>query len=151
MKKPITYAHWVDGEIVEQRVYAPDADLPDPPWYRVEVRLGDYDASRYRETARVDTLEDGLIVRRPVLEEIALEIPSVVSPYQARVALLNAGLLDAVETLMANPGTPAAARIAWEYATVIQRHSPFINTLGPALGLSETQIDDLFRVAATIE
>lgn len=85
------------------------------------------------------------------LEAAANPVPSEVTPYQARMALLNAALLETVETLMADPNTPTAAKIAWEYATVIQRHSPFISTLGPALGLTEAQIDDLFRFAATVE
>ena len=77
-------------------------------------------------------------------------VPSEVTPYQARIALLQAGYLDTVEALMANPETPTAARIAWEYATVIQRHSSFINALAPALGLTEAQVDDLFRAAAQV-
>jgi len=73
-----------------------------------------------------------------------------VTPYQARVALLQADLLSTVEALMANPNTPQAAKIAWEYATVFQRDSAFIATLGPALGLSEQDIDALFISASQI-
>ena len=80
----------------------------------------------------------------------ALSIPKEVTPYQARIALLQAGYLDAVEALMANPETPAAARIAWEYAISFQRHSAFINALASALGLTEEQIDNLFRSAAQV-
>ena len=80
------------------------------------------------------------------------EVPAIVSPRQARLALLSIGLLDAVEQALANiPGaTGAAARIDWEYATEVRRDSPLIATLGPALGLSNAQIDDLFRMAATL-
>ncbi len=74
-----------------------------------------------------------------------------VSPYQARVALLNAGLLPQVEALMIAEGTPQAAKIAWEYATVMQRNSAFITTLGPALGLTSEQIDALFDAAELVE
>ncbi len=77
-------------------------------------------------------------------------IPTSVSPYQARVALTRAGLFDAVEAIMANESTPAEAKIAWEYAVVFDRHSTFIATLAPALGLTEQQIDELFVLAATI-
>jgi hypothetical protein len=77
-------------------------------------------------------------------------VPPEVSPYQARIALLQAGLLASVEALMADPNTPQAARLAWEYATIVQRQSPFISTLGSTLGLTETQIDDLFCAAAQI-
>jgi hypothetical protein len=81
----------------------------------------------------------------------AAYVPPRVTPYQARMALLQAGLLDAVEALMADPATERAARIAWEYATVIERRSPFITALAPGLGLTSEQIDNLFRAAAQIE
>lgn len=84
------------------------------------------------------------------LEARSNPVPVAVSPYQARVALLQAGHLAAVESIMANPETPAAARLAWEYATVVERQSPFIATLAPLLGLSESQVDDLFRAAAQV-
>jgi hypothetical protein len=74
-------------------------------------------------------------------------VPQQVTPYQARVALLQAGLLDTVNALMASEETPAAAKIAWEYATYIERTSPFIQALAPALGLTEQQIDNLFLAA----
>jgi hypothetical protein len=74
-------------------------------------------------------------------------VPQQVTPYQARVALLGAGLLDTVNALMAHEDTPAPAKIAWEYATYIERTSPFIQALAPALGLTEQQIDELFIAA----
>ena len=77
-------------------------------------------------------------------------VPQTVSPYQARIALLNAGLLDAVNALVANPSTPRQAVIAWEYATVIERYSPFISSLAPALSLNDAQVDALFIAAAQV-
>jgi hypothetical protein len=46
--------------------------------------------------------------------------------------------------------TDQAARVAWEYATVIERQSPFIAALAPAFDLSEAQIDALFTAAAAV-
>jgi hypothetical protein len=79
-------------------------------------------------------------------------VPETVSPRQARLALLGIGMLDMVEqALAAIPGAQgAAARIDWEYATEVQRKSPLIAALGPALGLTSAQIDDLFRMAVTL-
>jgi len=98
-------------------------------------------------------VEDGETIRQVFeIEDIPPPlVPSEVSPYQARVVLHHAGLLSAVEALMADPETPVEARIAWEYAITIQRHSPFISALGPALGLTEEQIDGLFLAAVQIE
>lgn len=72
-----------------------------------------------------------------------------VSPRQARLALLDAGLLDTVETELAKPENKAAL-ISWEYATSVERDSPLIATIGGALGMTEQQIDDLFTAAAAL-
>ena len=80
-----------------------------------------------------------------------VEVPESVTPYQARIALLEAGLLDQLTDLMNDPSTPTAAKIAWEYATVWMRNSVFITSLGPSLGLSEADIDNLFIAAAQVE
>lgn len=93
-------------------------------------------------------LDEGNTVEPYVAPPIS--VPAQVSPYQARIALLQAGLLSTVETLMSDPGTPAAAKIAWEYATVWERNSAFISTLGPSLNLTEGQIDDLFVAASQV-
>lgn len=77
-------------------------------------------------------------------------VPASVTPYQARIALLNVNLLAPVEALMADPETDQAAKIAWEYATTIERHSAFIAALEPALGLTEEQVDALFIAAAAV-
>lgn len=81
---------------------------------------------------------------------LLLMVPTEVSPYQARVALLDAGLLPAVEQFIASPTCPEKARIAWEYATIINRHSVFITSIGKLLNLTEEQIDDLFRYAGNV-
>lgn len=79
-------------------------------------------------------------------------VPPAVSARQARLALLGAGMLDAVEqALQAMAGAEGqAARIEWEYATEIQRESPLVLGLGEALGLDASQIDQLFITASTL-
>jgi len=77
-------------------------------------------------------------------------VPPAVSRFQARAALHLAGLLDQVETLMADPATDVLARLAWSDAQEFVRTSPTIATMAAALGLSDAQVDDLFRTAAGI-
>lgn len=91
---------------------------------------------------------NGVSYVRPVIETPEPQPPKSVSPYQARCALHAAGLLPAVEATIANADVPA--QIAWEYATVFERHSPFIDALAPMLGLTEEQIDDLFLAASQV-
>lgn len=66
---------------------------------------------------------------------------------QARLALLAAGLLDAVE--LAVTGADRAVQIEWEYATVVDRDSPLVKAIGSGLGMDAEAIDGLFADAAT--
>lgn len=79
---------------------------------------------------------------------VAPAIPSSVSPAQARLALLAAGKLAQVESIVANAA--AATQIAWNNASVIERASPTVAALSAALGLDSTQLDALFTAAAAI-
>lgn len=76
-------------------------------------------------------------------------VPSVVSRFQARAALMQANLLTNAESLVAKGD--ALTRMAWAEATEFKRTSPLVVSLGTQLGLSESQLDDLFRSAAAIE
>lgn len=80
-------------------------------------------------------------------------VPTEVSMRQGRLALLQFGLLQTVNTIIAAmPGIQGdAARIEWEYATGIKRDSDLVNNLMPYLGVSEDQIDQLFLLAETFK
>jgi len=75
-----------------------------------------------------------------------------ITPRQARLALLQAGLLSQVGPAINSLESPAkeTAQIEWEYATSIERSSEWINQLGGALGLDENGIDDLFKTASQL-
>ena len=83
-----------------------------------------------------------------VLAYLAPPVPASVTPYQARCALLNAGLLDGVNAAVTAAGGSMA--LAWEYATMIERSSSFIAAMQGGLGLSDAQVDALFVAAAAI-
>lgn len=80
------------------------------------------------------------------------EIPQTVTMRQCRIALLDAGLLDAVQSSIATmPGTDGErARIDWEYALEVRRDWPLIGYMAGDLGLSDEQVDGLFMAAAAI-
>jgi len=40
--------------------------------------------------------------------------------------------------------------VAWEYATEVRRDSPMVQAMAQQLGLTDEQVDDLFRQAAAI-
>jgi len=75
-------------------------------------------------------------------------VPSVVSMRQARLALLQSGLLDSVETFMLS--APAATKIEWEYATEVNRNYGLVLALAAQLNLSEEDIDNLFITAGSL-
>lgn len=85
----------------------------------------------------------------PEPEPAQAPVPEEVSPAQARIVLLQAGLLDSVQAAIA--GASMTVQLAWEYGVTLKRHSPTVAQLGGALGLSDAQIDDLFRAAAAVE
>lgn len=90
----------------------------------------------------VPTEEEALAVWRNTTE---------VTRFQARAALYQFGLLDAVETQMKSEDTPMLARIAWQDASVFKRMSPTVLSLAGLLALTDEQLDDLFKLAATLD
>jgi hypothetical protein len=71
---------------------------------------------------------------------------------QARLALEGVGKLDDVDAAIAALSLPTRklAQIEWEYSNEVQRSNGIVSQLGPALGLTEAQIDALFVAAAAL-
>lgn len=89
---------------------------------------------------------DGLAFYPPVPPPAP--VPVSVSPLQARRALRSVGLLDTVNDIVATADDDT--RDAWEYTVEIRRDSPILSALAGQLGMTDEQIDDLFRDAATL-
>jgi hypothetical protein len=96
-----------------------------------------------------DQYVDGQFVRPAPVQA---PVPQSVTMRQCRIALLDAGLLDAVQSSIATmPGTEGErARIDWEYALEVRRDWPLISYMAGDLGLTDEQVDDLFVAAAAI-
>lgn len=75
-------------------------------------------------------------------------VPESVSRFQARAALMQEGLLSAVEAVVAQ--ADALTQMAWSDALEFRRDSPAIASLAAQVGLSSEQVDDLFRTAKSI-
>lgn len=73
----------------------------------------------------------------------------VCSRFQAKAALAAAGLLSASEAAVA--AADSTAQLAWAEAIEFRRNSPTIAALAAAVGLTDSEIDDLFRAAMQIE
>lgn len=86
-----------------------------------------------------------------IQQELAIKRANmVVSPFQAKAALLQAGLLSQVEALINDPATDPLVVLAWNNASEYRRTSSMIVNLAATLNLTDTQLDELFTNAATI-
>ena len=86
-------------------------------------------------------------------EELAQQLedakPKIVTMRQARLALLQSGLLQTVQDAIAN-GTDEAMKIEWEYATEVKRDWGSLVTLTTTLGMTSQELDNLFQLASTL-
>ena len=108
---------------------------PDDTNTQIDGVLGVYLQADW-ETMR----DDEMRARNPV--------PSQVTIRQARLELLKRGLLDEVEAVITAAGR--AAQLEWEYAAVVERTNPAVAAVQQQQGLTDAQIDDLFREAAKL-
>ncbi|NMU88421.1 hypothetical protein HGQ98_00775 [Achromobacter ruhlandii] len=74
----------------------------------------------------------------------------VVTAAQGGIALIRAGLMEAVQAAANAPDTPAEVKWAFDKATEWNRSSAAFNFLADKAGISEAQRDALFEEAALI-
>lgn len=81
-------------------------------------------------------------------------VPDSVTLRQFLMQADRTGLLLALENLKANEAVPAQTRrdlhFFLEYSNLIDRYHPLISQLAPIVGVTEAQVDDLFRAAAQL-
>jgi len=108
----------------------PDAYIDAPADFDLE-RMGDY------------VFEGGTVSIPPP------GVPQSVTMRQARLALHAAGLLTGVDAAIAAMPEPdrTAAQITWEFAATVDRQFGMVPALAAAMGMTDTQIDDLFIAA----
>ena len=85
---------------------------------------------------------------RVVNGEIAPLAPSILiaTKYKFRLALLNIGLLDDIESFIAVT-EDKAVKIAWQYADEYRTDDPLVLGMGYALGKTEEEIRAVFELA----
>lgn len=130
--------------------YNPDAKMPDDA---VEIS-----AELYQELK--DAISQGrqILVNADGLPYVGdlwpASVPARVTMYQARAALINAELDQAVENAIEaieDSKTRKLTRAAWEYAATVDRDSQFTQTLAAALGLNDEELDALFIAAEKVQ
>jgi hypothetical protein len=76
-------------------------------------------------------------------------VPTSIPAWKGKAALREAGLLDAVEAAVAAIG--GRVEDAWAGASEWSRDSEFLASLAEDLGLTEQQINSLFRAAGAMQ
>jgi len=82
-----------------------------------------------------------------IQKQVIKVVPQSLTPRQARLVLLQVGLLDEIEAMVA---TDRAMGIWWEYSLDVQRNNLHIVSAGLTLRLTSQQLDDLFILGATL-
>jgi len=87
-----------------------------------------------------------------IIDAVAVDMrgvaPASITMRQARLALLQAGLLSAVSDAVST--MPQAAQIEWEYAVVLLRDNALVLQVAGEMGWSVDQLDELFLAAAAL-
>jgi hypothetical protein len=136
---------------------ATDADIES--WVRSQIDWDKYETSHtngvYNAQSMAGAAEyfsDGSLPSWSNRTGGLVGVPRQVTMRQARLALLQQGLLSVVEdaiNLIPDPDQ-TKVRTEWEYAATVERDSQWVATLQPALGLTGQQMDDLFNLAASL-
>lgn len=127
----IPYAQWITGAAYDEYQAAYD----------------EYQAAPESLDALIESL-DALIAGWEAVAKQQYYDSSAITPRQARLALLNAGLLDVVEAYIAQASR--SVQIEWEFANAIRRDWPPVVQAASALGLSNEHVDALFTAAARL-
>jgi len=107
--------------------------------------------------ADLDRWEQTWDVREFTPEEAAQDLANrraamIVTPRQARLALLGAGQLSNIDAAIAALDEPMKSQVTieWEYAVSVERMSPWVVAMTESLGMTPEQVDDLFIAAAQL-
>ena len=82
------------------------------------------------------------------LEDYVAPVPASVSPLQIRKALRQMEIKASIDAYLATQDDETQE--SWEYAVQIDRDNPLIAAAAAELEKTEADIDDLFRLAATL-
>ena len=104
------------------------------------------------EVGSIGWLWDGTALTPP--PTMPVPVPSEVSNAQAREALIRSGIsIASVNAALAAIPDPVEREVAvtqWEYRATIRRDAELVTSMAGAMNLTPAQVDDLFRLAATL-
>lgn len=134
-------------EIIESFGYREIVDLPPPVYDK---------STQYIKQDGIEENDGQYIVKYSLCDYTQQELASKINywrqsvrctPFQGRMALSEAGLLNKVQAVVDAANASDEMKIAWEYAVEWRRASPMISALAQALKISDEQVDELFNRA----
>lgn len=141
-------------------------DRPNTPAAKAggHVRLADNVRGTLREfpdtvTVRPEVDPSGFVpyvapepTPEPAPEPIPEPVPYEISLWRAKAVLAASGLLETVEAMIVALPAPDGdiVRLAWNNAAPLVRDGATIAALAPQMGLTDEQIDNMFRQAANL-
>lgn len=141
-------AHVVQGGIKE--TVARCHSYADVQMDMLRADLAEFGGDVAEHEALIAQVEAGIVPPGPPPPPV---VPVSVSMRQARLALIDAGLIDSVEAAIgaiADPVQRRKAQTEWEYAQEVQRHHGLVPAMAQALGMTDAQLDQLFLLAGTL-
>lgn len=117
--------------------------------YRLEQLDGNWRAWRLVDGVWIEDEAAEAAVQAIIDAYVPVEpVPEAVSRRQLRKALVMLGLADAVDAYVQT--MDPVDRIDWEEAMEYHRNHPMMHAGIAAMGLTEAQADDIFRLAGTL-
>lgn len=120
----------------------------------IEITQKDYDALILSQSEGNTIIADA--EGKPIIQLVEAPTQPVITSVtmrQARLALLQAGLLSVVQAaLQSIPDDMQrqSALIEWEFAATVDKGSPWVANLTSALGLTSEALDGLFLAASKL-
>jgi hypothetical protein len=137
-----------------------NTNKPEPGPFATDAEYCQYVMSNaalsYQSQYKTATADEGITAAReaynaslPNAEPPPPRIPRAVTRFQAKAALMAAGMLDKIDAAAATSDDPIF-RLAWSEAGMFDRDSPMVKTIAAAFGMSEQELDQLFLEASKI-
>jgi len=131
----------------------PLADATDPAFVQFAEQFA---ASIVVERDELKAKGDHYDTLKADFDRVSAELESIknppvaesITPRQAKLALYGAGLLDAVEIAVAS--ADKVVQIHYHEATIWYRTDPVLNGLAAQLGMTDSQLDELFLSASKL-
>lgn len=127
-------------------IYPVLSDTPEQPENTIE--------NISERTATVSSNGVAIVRTWTIISTPSTLVPETISARQIRLWLIDNNIsltsIESVINSIVDERLREKTLVEWEYAPYVERHHPLLETLGSALGLSASQIDEAFLQASKL-